>query len=101
MTLPTRSHRGLDFTVLGAGSAQLGNLYRAISDEDAEATVRAAWDSGIRYFDTAPHYGLGLSERRLGRALAAIDGAAREQLVADDIIARLREGALHADRRLA
>lgn len=71
MTLPARSHRGLDFSVLGAGCAQLGNLHRAISDEDAEATVRAAWDSGIRYFDTAPHYGLGLSERRLGRALAA------------------------------
>jgi D-threo-aldose 1-dehydrogenase len=71
MTLPTRPHRGLDFTVLGAGCAQLGNLYRAMSDEEAEATIRAAWDSGIRYFDTAPHYGLGLSERRLGRALAA------------------------------
>ena len=70
MTLPTRPHRGLDFTVLGAGCAQLGNLYRAISDEEAEATVRAAWESGIRYFDTAPHYGLGLSERRLGRALS-------------------------------
>ncbi len=71
MTLPTRPHRGLDFTALGAGCAQLGNLYDAISDDEAEATVRAAWESGIRYFDTAPHYGLGLSERRLGRALAA------------------------------
>lgn len=71
MTLPTRSHRGLAFTELGAGCAQLGNLFREMSDEAAEATVRAAWDSGIRYFDTAPHYGLGLSERRLGRALAA------------------------------
>lgn len=71
MTLPTRSHRGLEFTTLGVGCAQLGNLHRAISDEEAEATVRAAWESGIRYFDTAPHYGLGLSERRLGRALAA------------------------------
>jgi len=71
MTLPTRSHRGLDFTVLGAGCAQLGNLYRAMSDDEAEQTIRAAWESGIRYFDTAPHYGLGLSERRLGRALAA------------------------------
>jgi D-threo-aldose 1-dehydrogenase len=71
MTLPTRSHRGLSFTTVGAGCAQLGNLYRAISDEEAEATVRAAWDGGVRYFDTAPHYGLGLSERRLGRALAA------------------------------
>ncbi|GGM08033.1 aldo/keto reductase [Dactylosporangium sucinum] len=54
---------------LGLGCAQLGNLYHAIDDERARATVDAAWDAGIRYFDTAPHYGLGLSERRLGAAL--------------------------------
>jgi aryl-alcohol dehydrogenase-like predicted oxidoreductase len=54
---------------LSLGCAQLGNLYRAIPDEQAHATVDAAWDAGIRYFDTAPHYGLGLSERRLGEAL--------------------------------
>ncbi|UWP84816.1 aldo/keto reductase [Dactylosporangium fulvum] len=54
---------------LGLGCAQLGNLYHEISDERAAATVDAAWDAGIRYFDTAPHYGLGLSERRLGAAL--------------------------------
>jgi D-threo-aldose 1-dehydrogenase len=58
-------------TELSLGCAQLGNLYRAISDEQASATVNAAWDAGIRYFDTAPHYGLGLSERRLASALAA------------------------------
>ena len=57
-------------TELSLGCAQLGNLYRAVSDEAAAATVDAAWDLGIRYFDTAPHYGLGLSERRLGAALA-------------------------------
>ena len=56
---------------LSLGCAQLGNLYRELSDEDARATVDAAWDAGVRYFDTAPHYGLGLSERRLGAALAA------------------------------
>ncbi|GIF65573.1 oxidoreductase [Asanoa ishikariensis] len=55
---------------LALGCASLGNLYRAIDDERATATVDAAWDAGIRYFDTAPHYGLGLSERRLGAALA-------------------------------
>jgi D-threo-aldose 1-dehydrogenase len=54
---------------LSLGCAQLGNLYREVSDEDARATVDAAWELGIRYFDTAPHYGLGLSERRLGAAL--------------------------------
>ncbi|KRV48386.1 aldo/keto reductase [Wenjunlia vitaminophila] len=54
---------------LSLGAAALGNLFNAISDEDAAATVEAAWDCGIRSFDTAPHYGLGLSERRLGNAL--------------------------------
>ncbi len=54
---------------LGLGGGPLGNMYRAISDEDAAETVSAAWDGGIRFFDTAPHYGLGLSERRLGDAL--------------------------------
>ncbi|WP_330175979.1 aldo/keto reductase [Streptomyces sp. NBC_01498] len=55
---------------LGFGAAPLGNLYSAIGDAEARATVDAAWDAGLRYFDTAPHYGLGLSERRLGAALA-------------------------------
>jgi len=55
---------------LGFGGTGVGNLYRAISDEQAAATLAAAWDAGIRYFDTAPHYGLGLSERRIGGALA-------------------------------
>jgi len=66
-TLP----RGLAVTELGFGAAQLGNLYRETTDAEAHATVDAAWDAGIRYFDTAPHYGLGLSERRLGAALAS------------------------------
>ncbi|WP_439692769.1 aldo/keto reductase [Curtobacterium sp. SP.BCo] len=53
------------------GGAGIGNLLRPVSDDDARATVDAAWDAGVRGFDTAPHYGLGLSERRLGAALAA------------------------------
>ncbi|MFK7874324.1 MAG: aldo/keto reductase [Paracoccaceae bacterium] len=56
---------GLTLTELGFGTAPLGNLYRAISDADARATLDAAWDGGVRYFDTAPLYGLGLSETRL------------------------------------
>lgn len=56
---------------LGFGAAGIGNLYRAMDDDVAAATVAAGWDAGIRYFDTAPHYGLGLSERRLGAFLAA------------------------------
>ena len=56
---------------LGFGAASLGNLYRAIDDDQADDTVVAAWRVGVRYFDTAPHYGLGLSEERLGAALRA------------------------------
>jgi D-threo-aldose 1-dehydrogenase len=55
----------------GLGTAPLGNLFSAVSDAEAEATVQAAWSRGVRYFDTAPQYGHGLAEIRLGRALAA------------------------------
>jgi len=54
---------------LGYGAANVGNLFRALTDDEAWAVLDAAWESGIRYFDTAPHYGLGLSERRLGAFL--------------------------------
>ena len=56
-------------TRLGFGAASLGNLYHTVFDDEVAATVDAAWNAGVRYFDTAPHYGLGLSERRLGQAL--------------------------------
>ncbi|WP_426507372.1 aldo/keto reductase [Dactylosporangium sp. McL0621] len=62
--------RGLSVTEVGLGAAQLGNLYRETTEEQAAETVETAWNVGIRYFDTAPHYGLGLSELRLGRLLA-------------------------------
>ena len=55
---------------LGFGTAPLGNMFRDIPDEEAAATVQAAWDQGIRYFDTAPFYGAGLSEIRLGDVLS-------------------------------
>ena len=58
---------------LGLGCAPIGNLYTAVGDDDAVATVRAALDHGIRFFDTAPNYGAGESERRLGAALAGVD----------------------------
>lgn len=61
--------RGPRITRLGLGCAALGNLFSAVSDADARATVDAAWQVGIRFFDTAPLYGHGLSERRLGEAL--------------------------------
>ncbi|MFF3145358.1 aldo/keto reductase [Streptomyces sp. NPDC057927] len=56
-------------TELAFGAAAIGNLFTAVGDEEAAAAVEAAWDNGVRTFDTAPHYGLGLSERRLGAVL--------------------------------
>jgi D-threo-aldose 1-dehydrogenase len=61
--------RGPAVTQIGLGCAPIGNLFAGVSDEDAYATVGAAWNAGIRYFDTAPLYGHGVSERRVGRAL--------------------------------
>lgn len=58
---------------LGLGCAPIGNLYTAVGDDDAIATVGAALEHGIRFFDTAPNYGAGESERRLGAALAGVD----------------------------
>jgi D-threo-aldose 1-dehydrogenase len=67
----TRGGKTLDFTAIGFGSAPLGNYLRPLSEEDCDRTVSAAWDAGMRYFDTAPLYGLGLSEMRVGRLLAS------------------------------
>ncbi|MBI1416418.1 MAG: aldo/keto reductase [Limimaricola sp.] len=65
-----RGGRGaLRFTELGLGTAPLGNLYRAVSDDDAQAVMERAWAGGVRHFDTAPLYGLGLAETRLNRFL--------------------------------
>ncbi|MEU8698918.1 aldo/keto reductase [Streptomyces sp. NPDC048680] len=61
----------VEVTELSFGAAAIGNLFSAVEPAQAAAAVDAAWDEGIRYFDTAPHYGLGLSERRLGEALRA------------------------------
>lgn len=60
----------LEVPTLGLGCAPFGNLFRERSDEEVQAVLEAAWDAGVRHFDTAPHYGLGLSETRLGRFLA-------------------------------
>ena len=71
MALRTRTLQrvGLEFTELGFGSAPFGNLYRAISDAQADAILDLAWQGGVRYYDTAPLYGLGLAETRLNRFL--------------------------------
>lgn len=60
-----------DLGRLGLGTAGIGNLFHEVADQEAQTIVTTAWESGVRYFDTAPHYGLGLAERRLGAALAA------------------------------
>ena len=64
----------LQFTELGFGTAPVGGLYRPVSGDEAHATMTRAWDAGVRYFDTAPLYGLGQSETRLNRALAGRSG---------------------------
>ena len=60
---------GIELTELCFGGSAVGNLYREVSDDEAAGAIDFAWDSGVRYFDTAPHYGAGLSEQRLGRSL--------------------------------
>ncbi|MEH0554351.1 aldo/keto reductase [Streptomyces sp. B21-101] len=65
----TIANTPVELTGLGFGASVIGNLYRVTPADDAAAAVEAAWEAGIRYFDTAPHYGLGLSEQRLGAAL--------------------------------
>lgn len=67
--LNTRTKTPVPLTRMGFGAAPLGNLYRKVSEEDAQSALQAAYDAGIRYFDTAPQYGLGISEGRVGEAL--------------------------------
>lgn len=78
-------------TELSFGGAAIGNLFRAVTDDDARAAVDAAWEGGIRAFDTAPHYGLGLSERRLGDALRH---RPRDEYVISTKVGRLLEPAI-------
>jgi len=61
----SRSGAVIPFTELGFGTAPLGNLYRPLDEDQSALTLNAAWDAGIRYYDTAPLYGLGLGETRL------------------------------------
>lgn len=86
---------GLNFTELGFGAAPLANLYRAISEDDAQAVLEAAWAGGVRYFDTAPLYGYGLSETRLNRFFR---GKRREDYVLSTKIGRLLKASDAASR---
>jgi D-threo-aldose 1-dehydrogenase len=78
--------RGVEVTRIGLGSAPLGNLFQPVDDDQAIATITAAWDAGIRFFDTAPLYGHGLAESRLGVGLR---GHAREEFVVSSKVGRL------------
>lgn len=79
---------GLALSIVGFGGAPLGNLYAALPDELALATLTAAWEAGIRVFDTAPFYGLGLSEERFARILPA---KPRNQYVLSTKVGRVLE----------
>jgi len=65
----SRSGHRINFTTLGFGTAPLGNLYRPIDNAQALQTLQEAWALGVRYYDTAPLYGLGIGETRLGSFL--------------------------------
>jgi D-threo-aldose 1-dehydrogenase len=80
---------------LALGGAPLGNLFRAVTDQAAIDVIRRAHDAGVRYFDTAPHYGQGLSERRFGLALHDIP---RASYVLSTKVGRLLQADAHAPR---
>jgi D-threo-aldose 1-dehydrogenase len=93
MTSPARSRwrlptSGLPLPVFGLGCAALGNLYAPVSEAVAQSTLIAAWQSGVTYFDTAPYYGHGLSEQRLGHFLKS--GAAPSAIVSTKVGRSLR-----------
>jgi D-threo-aldose 1-dehydrogenase len=69
---------GLRVSEMIFGGAPIGGLYAPVTDDQAAAALEAAWTAGIRAFDTAPHYGVGLSEQRIGHFLS---GRPREEYV--------------------
>lgn len=88
MTASILTKASLGGARLGFGAAPLGNMRAPLSDQEAEAVVEAAWRAGARYFDTAPLYGHGLSERRLG---AALRGRPRDSFVLSTKVGRRLE----------
>ena len=74
-------------TALGFGAAPIGNLYRAVTDNVAYSAVKAALDAGINYFDSAPLYGFGLSERRVGHVLS---GSSHKPVLSSKVGRRLK-----------
>jgi D-threo-aldose 1-dehydrogenase len=76
----------IELGLLGLGTAPIGGLYEAVQDETAHAVVECAWELGLRYFDTAPRYGAGLAEQRLGTALS---GRPRHEFAVSTKVGRL------------
>ena len=85
---------GFDITDMGFGAAPIGNFLRPISEAETEAMINRAWDAGMRYFDTAPYYGHGLSELRLGHYLR---WKPREQFVISNKVGRVMKPARRTD----
>jgi D-threo-aldose 1-dehydrogenase len=92
MGIPTRTlrrdNRTVALSAMGFGGVPLGNMNRILTDNEAHATVQAAWDAGLRYFDTAPYYGHGLSEMRIG---AVLRDKPREEFILSTKVGRLLE----------
>ncbi len=84
--LNSRTKQPVNLTRMGFGTAPLGNLYRKVSDEDAQAALLSAYEAGIRYIDTAPQYGLGRAEERVATALEKIG---RDNIVLSTKVGRL------------
>jgi len=79
---------GLRVGRLAFGTAPIGNLGRRVEEDEWRGALGAAWDAGVRYFDTAPHYGLGLAEQRLAEGLA---GRARDEFIVSTKVGRRLE----------
>ncbi|MDO6746724.1 aldo/keto reductase [Gilvimarinus sp. 1_MG-2023] len=90
------ANTGLQVDELGFGCAPLGNLYQPVSDTEAADTLAAAWQLGFRHFDTAPHYGQGLSERRTGDALRHLQG--RDYVLSSKVGRLLKPAGYRAER---
>lgn len=86
MFLRNLGKTGVRVTEIGFGGAPLGNLFAVVTEQDAQASLKQSWDSGCRFFDTAPFYGYGLSERRVGDALRE---KPRDQYVLSTKVGRL------------
>ena len=97
-TIPTRQvgKSGVHVTRFGLGTAPLGDLFEALSEEQAQQTLRAAWDVGVRYFDTAPFYGYGKSEHRVGHFLRQ---QPRDEFVLSTKVGRVFKAAPDSARR--